>query len=156
MNPLLTSLREAFAGRLLSEPANMAPFLSDWRRKWTGQALAVAQPDTSGRALVLSLTRLNRVRAIDPINNTVTVDAGVTLQQLQEAAAQAHRLFPLSLATEGSCTIGGNLATNAGGEQVLRRDESARYKAPLELALMRAIKHALDPLNLMNPGKTLA
>ncbi len=168
MNPLLTSLREAFAGRLLSEPADMAPFLSDWRHKWTGLALAVAQPDspadvaavlrwchthqvpvvpqggntglsggatpdTCGRALVLSLTRLNRVRAIDPVNNTVTVDAGVTLQQLQEAAAQAGRLFPLSLAAEGSCTIGGNLATNAGGVQVLRYGNARELCLGLEV-----------------------
>ena len=151
----LTTLREAFAGRLFTEPADMAPYLTDWRRKWTGQALAVAQPDTaadaaavvrwchdhrvpvvpqggntglsggatpdgSGRALVLSLTRLNKVRRIDAVNNTIEVEAGVTLLQVQEAAREAGRLFPLSLAAEGSCTIGGNLASNAGGVQVLR------------------------------------
>ncbi len=77
-------------------------------------------PDDSGRALVLSLTRLNRIRAIDDINNTITVDAGCVLQTIQEAASAADRLFPLSLAAQGSCTIGGNLATNAGGVQVIR------------------------------------
>ncbi len=151
----LSSLRESFSGRLITEPADMAPFLTDWRGKWTGQALAVAQPDTSedvakvvrwcyarqvpmvpqggntglsggatpdtsGLALVLSLARLKRIRQVDPINNTIEVEAGVTLQQVQEAARQADRLFPLSLAAQGSCTIGGNLATNAGGVQVLR------------------------------------
>ena len=77
-------------------------------------------PDDSGTQVLLSLTRLNRVRAIDDANLTMTVDAGCVLQNLQTAASDAGFLFPLSLAAEGSCTIGGNLATNAGGTQVLR------------------------------------
>ncbi|MEO8279603.1 MAG: FAD-binding oxidoreductase [Ideonella sp.] len=77
-------------------------------------------PDASGTQLLLSLTRLNRVRAIDPANLTMTVEAGCILQNIQEAAAAQGLLYPLSLAAEGSCTIGGNLATNAGGTQVLR------------------------------------
>jgi FAD/FMN-containing dehydrogenase len=77
-------------------------------------------PDDSGTQVLLSLTRLNRVRAIDGANLTITLDAGCVLQNVQTAAAAAGFLFPLSLAAEGSCTIGGNLATNAGGTQVLR------------------------------------
>jgi len=77
-------------------------------------------PDTSGREVVLSLTRMNAVRALDPDNLTLTVEAGSILQNVQEAAEKAGLLFPLSLAAEGSCTIGGNLGTNAGGTQVLR------------------------------------
>jgi len=77
-------------------------------------------PDTSGTQVVLSLQRLNAVRDIDAGNLTMTVDAGCILQSLQQAAADAGFLFPLSLAAEGSCTIGGNLATNAGGTQVVR------------------------------------
>ena len=77
-------------------------------------------PDNSGRQLVLSLQRMNAVRHIDAANMTVTVDAGCVLQTLQETAEKAGFLFPLSLAAEGSCTIGGNLATNAGGTQVVR------------------------------------
>ncbi len=77
-------------------------------------------PDASGSQIVLSLRRLNAVRALDPDNLTMTVEAGCILQNLQQAAEQAGFLFPLSLAAEGSCTIGGNLATNAGGTQVLR------------------------------------
>ena len=77
-------------------------------------------PDTSGTQILLSLTRMNRIRAIDAPNLTMTVDAGCVLQSVQEAAAARGLLFPLSLAAEGSCTIGGNLATNAGGTQVLR------------------------------------
>src|SRR5690606_11072883 len=76
--------------------------------------------DDGGRSIVLSLARMNRIRAIDPIDNTMTVEAGCVLQQVQEAAAEAGRLFPLSLAAQGTCTIGGNLATNAGGVQVIR------------------------------------
>ena len=77
-------------------------------------------PDESGQQLVLSLQRMNTVRHIDPANMTITAEAGCILQNLQEAAEQAGFLFPLSLAAEGSCTIGGNLATNAGGTQVVR------------------------------------
>ena len=77
-------------------------------------------PDASGTQLLLNLARLNKVRAIDAANLTMTVEAGCVLQSVQETAAGAGLLFPLSLAAEGSCTIGGNLATNAGGTQVLR------------------------------------
>jgi FAD/FMN-containing dehydrogenase len=77
-------------------------------------------PDASGTQLLLSLARLNRVREIDAANLTMTVEAGCVLQAVQEAADAQGLLFPLSLAAEGSCTIGGNLATNAGGTQVLR------------------------------------
>ena len=164
----LDSLRAAFSGRLLAEDADTAPFLIDWRRRWRGAALAVAQPDTtqdvaaivrwcaahgvpivpqggntglsgacipdeSGDALLLSLTRLNRVRAIDPVNNTVTVEAGCILQNVQAAADEAGRLFPLSLAAEGSCTIGGNLSTNAGGTAVLRYGNARELCLGLEV-----------------------
>jgi FAD/FMN-containing dehydrogenase len=77
-------------------------------------------PDESGRQVLLSLQRMHGVRAIDPANLTLTVEAGCVLQAVQAAAESAGLLFPLSLAAEGSCTIGGNLATNAGGTQVLR------------------------------------
>jgi FAD/FMN-containing dehydrogenase len=77
-------------------------------------------PDMTGQQVVLSLQRMNKVRDLDTANSTITVEAGCVLQTLQETAAQAGYLFPLSLAAQGSCTIGGNLATNAGGTQVLR------------------------------------
>ncbi|MDB5844364.1 MAG: linked oxidase domain protein, partial [Polaromonas sp.] len=85
----------------------------------TGLAVG-SVPDESGTQVVLSLQRMNAVRALDPANLTVTVEAGCILQNLQQTAEKAGFLFPLSLAAEGSCTIGGNLATNAGGTQVLR------------------------------------
>jgi FAD/FMN-containing dehydrogenase len=77
-------------------------------------------PDDSRRQVVLGTKRLRAVRRVDVDNQTITVEAGLALQEVQAAAAAAGLLFPLSLASEGSCTIGGNLATNAGGTQVLR------------------------------------
>ena len=79
-----------------------------------------ATPDASGAQIVLSTTRLNRIRQVDPVNQCMTVEAGVLLADVQGAAAQADLFFPLSLGSQGSCTIGGNLATNAGGVAVLR------------------------------------
>jgi FAD/FMN-containing dehydrogenase len=79
-----------------------------------------ATPSPDGTSIVLSLARLNRIRAVDPVNNTITAEAGCVLHAVQEAALGVGRYFPLSLAAEGSCTIGGNLATNAGGTAVLR------------------------------------
>ncbi len=76
-------------------------------------------PDASGREILLSLSRLDKIREIDPESNIMVVEAGVTLQKVQEAAESVDRLFPLSLASEGSCTIGGNLASNAGGTAVI-------------------------------------
>ena len=77
-------------------------------------------PDSTNHAIVLSLTRMNKIRAIDLANNAMTVEAGCILAAVQEAALDSNRYFPLSLAAEGSCTIGGNLSTNAGGIAVLR------------------------------------
>ncbi|MEQ1517760.1 MAG: FAD-binding oxidoreductase [Usitatibacteraceae bacterium] len=77
-------------------------------------------PDATNRAIVLSLRRMNKIRAVDLANNAMTVDAGCILAAVQEAATNNGRFFPLSLAAEGSCTIGGNLSTNAGGTAVLR------------------------------------
>ena len=77
-------------------------------------------PDATGTQVLLSLSRMNAIRAVDADNLTLTVEAGAILQNVQDAAEKAGLLFPLSLAAEGSCTIGGNLATNAGGTQVVR------------------------------------
>ena len=79
-----------------------------------------ATPDTRGNSIVVSTNRMNRIRNCDALNYTITVDAGCVLQKIQDEAAQMDRLFPLSLGAEGSCQIGGNLATNAGGVNVLR------------------------------------
>ncbi len=94
-----------------------------------------ATPDTSGRAVVVNLSRMTRIRSLDAVNNTVTVEAGCVLATLQEAAAQAGRLFPLALAAQGSCQIGGNLSTNAGGVQVLRYGNTRELTLGLEVVL---------------------
>jgi D-lactate dehydrogenase (cytochrome) len=90
-------------------------------------------PDESGAAIVLSLARMKRVRKVDAVNNTMIVEAGCILQQAQQAALEAHRLFPLSLAAEGTCTIGGNLASNAGGTAVLRYGNARELCLGLEV-----------------------
>jgi FAD/FMN-containing dehydrogenase len=153
---------------VLTDPHDTAPYLTDWRGRYTGTACAVlrpgtaeeaaalvrlavahrvalvpqggntglaggATPDASGKEAVVSLTRLSRVRALDVHNNTITVEAGVVLAEVQARARDAGRLFPLSLAAEGSCTIGGNLATNAGGTGVLRYGNARHLCLGLEV-----------------------
>ena len=153
---------------VLTDAADCAPYLTDWRGRFTGRALAVLRPadpsqvaqlvracadagvalvpqggntglvlggvpDASGNAVVLSLARLNKIRALDALNRTITVDAGCILHDIQQAAAAADCLFPLSLAAEGSCTIGGNLSTNAGGTAVLRYGNARELCLGLEV-----------------------
>jgi FAD/FMN-containing dehydrogenase len=165
----IAACRDAIgAANVLTEPHDTAPFLTDWRHRYTGAACAVlrpgtaqevaalvklanthhvalvpqggntglaggATPDVTGSQAVVSLARLNRIRALDPHNNTVTAEAGVVLAQLQSHAREAGRLFPLSLAAEGSCTIGGNLSTNAGGTAVLRYGNTRELCLGLEV-----------------------
>ena len=113
-------------------------------------------PDGSGQQVVLSLQRLRAVREIDPANLTITVEAGCVLQSLQDAARQAGFLFPLSLAAEGSCTIGGNLATNAGGTQVLRYGNARDLCLGLEVVTAAGdIWHGLSGLRKDNTGYDL-
>ena len=94
-----------------------------------------ATPDASGSQIVLNLSRMNHVRAVDTHNNTITAEAGCVLASLQKAAEDAGRLFPLSLASEGSCEIGGNLSTNAGGTAVLRYGNARDLVLGLEVVL---------------------
>jgi len=115
-----------------------------------------ATPDDSGQAVLLSTARLNRVRTIDTDNDTITVEAGCILQAVQQAAADAGRLFPLSLAAEGSCTIGGNLATNAGGTQVLRYGNARELALGLEVVTAEGeIWNGLRGLRKDNTGYDL-
>ena len=113
-------------------------------------------PDLSGQQVLLSLQRLNKIRSIDEANLTITVEAGCVLQAVQEAAAARGLLFPLSLAAEGSCTIGGNLATNAGGTQVLRWGNARDLCLGLEVVTAQGdVWHGLSGLRKDNTGYDL-
>ncbi len=113
-------------------------------------------PDASGTQVVLSLTRMNKVRALDAGNLTITVDAGCVLQSLQEECEKAGFLFPLSLASEGSCTIGGNLGTNAGGTQVVRYGNTRELCLGLEVVTAQGeIWNGLTGLRKDNTGYDL-
>ncbi len=113
-------------------------------------------PDASGRQIVLSLRRLRRILAVDAANLTLTAQAGCLLAEVQAAAAQAGLLFPLSLASEGSCTLGGNLATNAGGTQVLRFGNARDLCLGLEAVNAQGeVWHGLSGLRKDNTGYDL-
>jgi FAD/FMN-containing dehydrogenase len=113
-------------------------------------------PVAEGREIILSLQRLDKIRAVDAQGDTMTVEAGVTLQRAQEAAEAAGRLFPLSLASEGTCTIGGNLATNAGGTAVLAYGNARELCMGLEVVLADGrIWNGLRQLRKDNTGYDL-
>jgi len=120
-------------------------------------SLAVgATPDDSGHQIVLSLQRMNTIRALDAANLTMTVEAGCILQNLQDHAQASNLLFPLSLAAEGTCTIGGNLGTNAGGTQVVRFGNTRELCLGLEVVTPQGdIWHGLSGLRKDNTGYDL-
>ncbi|MDZ4056788.1 MAG: FAD-binding oxidoreductase [Polynucleobacter sp.] len=176
---------------VLTAEEDKSPFLTDWRKRFTGKARAVvlpsnadqvaaivkacaksnvpivpqggntgfcggATPHGSGTEIVLSLKRLSRVRDIDTANQTMTVEAGCILQSIQEKAAEHGYLFPLSLGAEGSCMIGGNLATNAGGTNVLRYGNTRDLCLGLEVVTAQGeIWHGLKGLRKDNTGYDL-
>ena len=109
-------------------------------------------PDQSGRQVVLSLSRLNRIREIDVASNTMTAEAGVVLQAAQQAADAADRLFPLSLASQGSCQIGGNLSSNAGGTGVLAYGNARELCLGVEVVLPTG--EVLDDLRKLSKDNT--
>ena len=115
-----------------------------------------ATADASATQLVLNLSRMNRIRGIDAGNNTLTAEAGCVLAAVQAAAASADRLFPLSLASEGSCELGGNLSTNAGGTAVLRYGNARDLVLGLEVVLPDGrIWNGLRALGKDNTGYAL-
>lgn len=115
-----------------------------------------AVPDASGDQVVLHLGRMRHVRAVDPVEDTITVEAGTTLHVVQQAAARAGRLFPMTLGSQGSCTIGGNLATNAGGSAVLRYGMMRDLTLGLEVVLPDGrVWDGLRPLRKDNTGYDL-
>jgi FAD/FMN-containing dehydrogenase len=118
--------------------------------------MGAATPDASGKAVLLLLDRLNRVRDVDTDNDTLTVEAGCILQYVQNIACNAGRLFPLSLGAEGSCTIGGNLGTNAGGTAVLRYGNTRELTLGLEVVTAEGeIWNGLRGLRKDNTGYDL-
>jgi FAD/FMN-containing dehydrogenase len=154
----------------LTDPERIAPYLREWRDRYTGTSPLVLRPGTvdevaailclaseTGTAvvpqggntglvggqipsddnsqIVLSLARLDRIRDLDAAGNTMVVEAGVTLERAQAAAQGIDRLFPLSLASQGSCTIGGNIATNAGGTAVIAYGNMRDLVLGLEVVL---------------------
>ncbi|MBC7437556.1 MAG: FAD-binding oxidoreductase [Bdellovibrionales bacterium] len=115
-----------------------------------------SQPDASGTQVVLSLQRMKAVRNLDKGNLTMTVEAGCILQNLQDAATQEGLLFPLSLASEGSCTVGGNLGTNAGGTQVVRYGNARDLCLGLEVVTAQGeVWEGLSGLRKDNTGYDL-
>ncbi len=176
---------------VITDPINMDPYITDYRKRFTGKAYAILSPastqevadivtlcrqyhipivpqggntglvlgsvpDTSGTAVVISLKRLKRIRDIDKINNTMTVEAGCILDDIHQAALDADRMFPLSLASSGSCTIGGNLAANAGGTAVLRYGTARELCLGLEVVIPDgAIWNGLYKLRKNNTGYDL-
>lgn len=113
-------------------------------------------PDRSGNAVVLSLAKLNAIREVDPTGNTMTVDAGVVLQTIQQEADKVDRLFPLALGAQGSCMIGGNLSTNAGGTGVLAYGNTRDLVLGLEVVLPDGrILNGLSKLRKDNTGYDL-
>ena len=190
------SLSERLAGivgaaYVLTDPAEIEPYVTDWRGRFRGRAQCVvrpantaevaavvkacseagapivpqggntslcgaATPDGAGRAVVVSLGRLQRIVAVDAKNNTISVEAGCTLAAIQEAARAVDRLFPLALASEGTCQIGGNLSTNAGGVQVLRYGNTRDLTLGLEVVLANGdIWNGLRALRKDNTGYDL-
>ena len=115
-----------------------------------------ATPDESGRELLVSLARLNRIRSIDAANYSLTAEAGCLLAHVQQGAEEAERFFPLSLGSEGSCQIGGNLSTNAGGTNVLRYGMMRDLVLGLEVVLADGrVLQALSGLRKDNTGYDL-
>jgi FAD/FMN-containing dehydrogenase len=113
-------------------------------------------PDDSGAEVVLSLTRMTGLRRVDPLDNAMTLEAGCTVEAAQAAAAEVGRLFPLSLASEGSATVGGVVSSNAGGEQVLRYGNTRELTLGLEVVLADGrVLDLLSPLRKDNTGYDL-
>jgi FAD/FMN-containing dehydrogenase len=112
-----------------------------------------ATPDASGSQVLLSLARLNRIRGVDPTNYTMVAEAGCVLARLQAVAAEAQRYLPLSLGSEGSCMLGGNLSTNAGGLNVVRYGMARELVLGLEVVLPDGrLLEALSGLRKDNTG----
>ncbi len=147
MTPFLREQRDLYRGKaaMVLKPGNTEEVAKILQLADRTKTVIVPQGGNTGlvggqtsfdkNAIIVSTARMNKIREIDADANTMTVDAGVILQHAQEAAVKADRLFPLSLGAEGSCTIGGNLSTNAGGTQVLAYGNARDLVLGIEVVL---------------------
>src|SRR5579862_67308 len=144
--PYLVEMRGLFAGRtpMVLRPGSTGEVAAILKLANETRTAIVPQGGNTGLVggqipqqgeVLLSLTRLDKVREIDPVSNTMTVEAGVTLQRAREAAAEADRLYPQLLPSEGTCTIGGNLSTNAGGTAAIAHGIARSHALGLEVVL---------------------
>ena len=148
LNPLLSDWRGVFRGEALAavfpassvEVSKVLKLCEKFKISVVPQGgntglCAAATPDKTGKQIILSLTRLDSIRDIDSANFSIEVEAGCILKNIQDAASQVGLYFPLSLGAEGSCQIGGNLATDAGGVNVLRYGTARAQVLGLEAVL---------------------
>jgi FAD/FMN-containing dehydrogenase len=165
--PYVVEMRDMFQGRtpMVLRPDSVAQVAQILKlASETGTAI-VPQGGNTGlvggqmplhNEIVLSLNRLDRIREVDPTSNTITCEAGVTLQRAREAAAAVDRLYPQLLPSEGTCTIGGNLSTNAGGTAALAYGIARAHVLGIEVALADGrILHDLNKLKKDNTGYDL-
>jgi D-lactate dehydrogenase (cytochrome) len=161
--PYLVEMRDMFQGRtpMVLRPASVAEVSQILQLANETATPLVPQGGNTGLVggqipfndeIVLSLTRLNRIREVDPTSNTITCEAGVTLQHAREAAAAVDRLYPQLLPSEGTCTIGGNLATNAGGTAALAYGIARAHVLGIEVVL--ADGRILNDLNKLKKDNT--
>ena len=167
IEPYVTEERNLFHGRspLVLRPGSTAEVAAIAKLANDTKTAIVPQGGNTGlvggqiphhNEVVLSLTRLDKIREVDPVSNTMTVEAGVTLQRAREAAANAGRLYPQLLPSEGTCTIGGNLSTNAGGVAAVAHGISRSHAVGLEVVLADGrVLNALNKLKKDNTGYDL-
>jgi D-lactate dehydrogenase (cytochrome) len=165
--PYLVEMRDLYRGRTpaVLRPGSVAEVSAILKLANETRTAIVPQGGNTGLVggqiphhgeLVLSLTRLDNIREVDPVSNTMTVEAGVTLQRAREAAADADRLYPQLLPSEGTCTIGGNLSTNAGGVAAIAHGVSRSHALGLEVVLADGrVLGALNKLKKDNTGYDL-
>jgi D-lactate dehydrogenase (cytochrome) len=165
--PYLVEMRDMFHGHtpMVLRPASVVQVAEILRLANETETPIVPQGGNTGlvggqtplnNEIVLSLTRLDRVREVDPTSNTITCEAGVTLQRTREAAAAVDRLYPQLLPSEGTCTIGGNLSTNAGGTAALAYGIARSLVLGIEVVLADGrILRDLNKLKKDNTGYDL-
>ena len=192
MTDIISQLQEIVGAKnIITDPADMAGYVQDWRGNFKGTTPAIllptstemvadllafadkhnvtivpqggntglvggGVPDQSGTMIILSLRRMNNIRSLSVDNRSMVVEAGCILQDIHTAAEENGLYFPLNLAAKGSCSIGGNLSTNAGGINVLRYGTTRDLCLGLEVVLLGGkVMNLLTPLRKDNTGYDL-